>query len=160
MSDSAIRELERIYEAGDDSVLESLNLAKVRAGLQEPCPCGDETCFRERRRPKPVPWDKPEISLEDMSREQLIAHCQRMNEYDRRWNSTREGAIGLQKKIDELEHDNYQMGYILDKIWHGLTDYGRMNPKTDSRKNPREVVNCFWSIVARLKKAEAKKDGA
>ena len=106
-----------------------------------------------------MPWDKPEISLEDMSREQLIAHCQRMNEYDRRWNSTREGAIGLQKKIDELEHDNYQMGYILDKIWHGLTDYGRMNPKTDSRKNPREVVNCFWSIVARLKKAEAKKDG-
>lgn len=155
MSDEEIRALERAFESGDDTVLEALNLARIRAGLQESCPCGEADCARERKRGPSMPWAQPEIKLEDMTREQLIAHCKRMEEYDRRWNRERDGAAYLQRKIDELERDNYSMGYILDKIWHGLTDYGRMDPKTDSRRNGREVVNCFWSIVARMKKAEA-----
>ncbi len=160
MVDDAIRALERRLEAGDESALEPLNIARIRAGVQEPCPCGEEGCAKERKRPTPMPWDKPEIELEDMTREQLIAHCKKQAKYDQRWNNDREDAKGLQRKIDELEHDNYQMGYVLDKIWHGLTEYGRMDPKTDTRTNPRVVVNCFWSIVSKMKNALAQQEQA
>lgn len=97
-------------------------------------------------------WDKPDLKLEDLTKEQLIAHCKR----EARWHlvNGRSTDDELRKKIEKLERDLYNQGYILDKIHPGLTTYGGLDPKLGSLDNPREWVNCFWSITHKLRQAQ------
>lgn len=60
----------------------------------------------------------------------------------------------LRKKIERLERDVYNQGYILDKIHQGLVEYGGLDPKIGSTENPREWVNVFWNIISKLKRAD------
>ena len=97
-------------------------------------------------------WDfRPRIELEEMTKEQLVNHIERELAWQRRDLSTQPDPA-LRKRIEELEHANYQQGYILDKMWDGLARYGKLDPKTHSTKDPRAVVNAFWAIVGDLKR--------
>ena len=99
-------------------------------------------------------WDKPCLELKDLTKEQLIAHCER----EASWHRVHGRATDdeLKRKIEKLERDLYNQGYALDKIWLGLADYGGMDPKTMVTENPRPVASAFWRIIGRLKEAEGK----
>lgn len=129
--DQRLRQLEKRAETDPDA-RKALDTARARV---------------TEGRPKMV-WDRPELKLADLTKEQLIAHCERQAAYYRVHGD--KSAAEFQKHIQELEHRNYQLGYILDKIWDGLAKHGGMDPKTYAEKEPKTVVNAFWNIVGKL----------
>jgi len=99
-------------------------------------------------------WDEPQLKLTDLTKEQLIAHCEK----EASWHRVHGRATDddLKRKIEKLEREVYNQSYALDKIWLSLVDHGGLDSKTIVTENPCPVVNAFFRILSKLKTAEEK----
>lgn len=98
-------------------------------------------------------WDEARLDLKELTREQLIAHCEREAAWQRQYGRSTDDE--LRTRIRSLEGEVYSQGYILDKIWMPLIDLGGLKTKeTETAKYAQPVISAFYRIVSRMKKAE------